>query len=96
VTLVSPAIPPLQLRDRLVQLFRISKDGYFKRWFVDNNNVNKNPRLQLVGTFNGFTGHLFRGYAVERDDDGAIVVLVGLTLKVWNTTTFECTDSVPA
>jgi len=32
---------------------------------------------------------------VERDEDGAIIVLGNGVLNVWNTTTFECTDTVP-
>jgi len=35
------------------------------------------------------------GCVVERVEDGAIIVLEYLSLKVWNTTTFECIDQIP-
>jgi len=53
----------------------------------------KRPRLQLVGTFNNFVACV-RVAVVERDEDGAIVVLGNDVLKVWNTTTFECIETV--
>jgi len=68
-----------------------SHDKTVKRWCITNTDSNRRT-LQLVGTF---VGHHSAVTSVAEIDNNTIVTLSSdKTLKVWNTTNYQCLDTL--
>jgi len=70
-----------------------SNDGTIKRWVIKDGG-DDNLGLQLVGSFHGYSPSEYET-VVERDEDGAIITLEGMAMRVWNPTTGECIEKIP-
>ena len=69
-----------------------SQDNTTKRWWRPTTITTTNNNLRLLGTYKGHTSSVW--CAVEKDDN-TLVTGSDDTLKIWNTTTCECLDTLP-